>query len=442
MTTVPDRSLTAPQLATLGNGLRAVAIPMPWRQTVSLSVFIRTGSLHEAPRLNGISHVVEHMAFKGTVERDCQRINLDAERLGAEVNAHTDKDHTAFHIEGLARDLPTFVSLLADIVLNSNFPAEELEREREVILHEFTEFDEDPAAMAFQLFDRACYGMHPAGQPVIGNRANLKRFTREDLLGYVRRQYTAGNVVVAAAGPIDVALFMRAVEAAFGAMPRGADNTVPAPAWQGGVKLRRMAGSSQCQMVLGFEAPTLADDAHLACVLAAALLGEGMSSPLLDEIRERRGLAYYVACSADVLPLTGQFVIEAATAPAQAEEFFVEVARLLQQQADGTDAVGLARARNQLEVRALRALEQPARRLEAAAQDLFTFGRLRDADEALARLQAVTAQEVRAVFTRMLTTPAAVALAGSVPARARERAAALFAGAPLSARRPLPSPSA
>ena len=442
MTAVPDRSLTAPQLATLGNGLRAVAIPMPWRQTVSLSVFIRTGSLHEAPRLNGISHVVEHMAFKGTVERDCQRINLDAERLGAEVNAHTDKDHTAFHIEGLARDLPTFVSLLADIVLNSNFPAEELEREREVILHEFTEFDEDPAAMAFQLFDRACYGMHPAGQPVIGNRANLKRFTREDLLGYVRRQYTAGNVVVAAAGPIDVALFMRAVEAAFGAMPRGADNTVPAPAWQGGVKLRRMAGSSQCQMVLGFEAPTLADDAHLACVLAAALLGEGMSSPLLDEIRERRGLAYYVACSADVLPLTGQFVIEAATAPAQAEEFFVEVARLLQQQADGTDAVGLARARNQLEVRALRALEQPARRLEAAAQDLFTFGRLRDADEALARLQAVTAQEVRAVFTRMLTTPAAVALAGSVPARARERAAALFAGAPLSARRPLPSPSA
>ena len=441
-TAAPHLPLTAPQLVTLGNGLRAVAIPMPWRQTVSLSVFIRTGSLHEAPRLNGISHVVEHMAFKGTVERDCQRINLDAERLGAEVNAHTDKDHTAFHIEGLARDLPTFVSLLADIVLNSNFPAEELEREREVILHEFTEFDEDPAAMAFQLFDRACYGMHPAGQPVIGNRANLKRFTRADLLGYVQRQYTAGNVVVAAAGPIDVAPFMRAVEAAFGAMPRAADNTVPAPAWQGGVKLRRMAGSSQCQMVLGFEAPTLADDAHLPCVLAAALLGEGMSSPLLDEIRERRGLAYYVACSADVLPLTGQFVIEAATAPAQAEEFFVEVARLLHQQAEGSDAVGLARARNQLEVRALRALEQPARRLEAAAQDLFTFGRLRDADEALARLQAVTAQEVCAVFTRMLTTPAAVALAGSVPARARERAAALFAGVPLSARTPPPSPSA
>jgi predicted Zn-dependent peptidase len=415
-----------PSVTTLPNGLRAVVVPMPWRQTVSLSVFIRTGSLHETRRLNGISHVVEHMAFKGTALRDCQRINLDAERLGAEVNAHTDKDHTAFHIEGLPRDLDAFVGLLADIVLNSTFPADELERERQVILHEFTEFDEDPSAMAFQLFDRACYGLHPAGQPVIGNRANLKRFTREDLLDYVQAQYTASNVVVAVAGSVTPDAFLRSVEAAFGAMPKGADNAVAPPVWQGGVKLRRMAGSSQCQMVLGFEAPSLLDTRHAPFVLAAALLGEGMSSPLLDEIRERRGLAYYAACSADILPITGQFVIEAATAPEQAEEFFVEVARLLQLQADTTDAVGLERARNQLTVRALRAQEQPARRLEAAAQDLYTFGRLRDAQEALAGIQAVTAAEVGAVFGGLLAGRAAVALAGSVPAKARDRAVALF----------------
>jgi predicted Zn-dependent peptidase len=420
--TVPDA-----HVASLPNGLRAVAIAMPWRRTVSLSVFIRTGSVHESRRLNGISHVVEHMAFKGTLQRDCQRINLDAEQLGAEVNAHTDKDHTAFHIEGLPRDLPAFVALLADIVLNSTFPAEELERERQVIQHEFTEFEEDPAAMGFQLFDRACYGQHPAGQPVIGNRANLERFTRADLLDYVKRQYTAGNVVVAAAGPVDVDSFLRAVESAFGAMPAGAPNSVPAPEWQGGLKLRRMGGHSQCHAVLGFAAPPLADDAHLPYVLAAALLGEGMSSPLLDEIRERRGLAYYVACSADVLPLTGQFVIEAATAPAQADEFFAAVAQLLRQQADGVDALGLERARNQITVRALRALEQPSRRLEAAAQDLFTFGRLRDTHEWLAQLHAATAQHARDAFAGMLAGPAAVALAGSVPARARERATQLFA---------------
>jgi predicted Zn-dependent peptidase len=416
---------TVPFVATLPNGLRAVALTLPWRETVSLSVFVRTGSQHETRRQGGISHVVEHMAFKGTHSRDCQRINLDAERLGAEVNAHTDKDHTAFHIEGLAQDLGLFVVMLADIVLNSTFPVAELERERQVILHEFTEFEEDPMAVAFALFDRAAYGEHALGRPVIGNRANVQRFSRDDLLGYIGSQYTAANVVVAAAGAIDAPRFVREVETAFGAMPRGADNSVAAPVWQGGVKTRRMAGSAQCHAVLGYCAPSLRGD-HLPYVLAAALFGEGMSSPLLDEIRERRGLAYYAACSADVGPLAGQFVIEAATAPAQAEEFLVEVARLLRLHARRTDAVGLARARKQLTVRALRALEQPTRRLETAALDVFTFGQPRDTAEWLARLQAVTAKQVRDAFKHMLASPAAVALAGSVPVRARLRATELF----------------
>lgn len=415
-------------LYTLPNGLRAVALSMPWRQTVSLSVFIRTGSLHEPRLLGGISHVVEHMAFKGTHTRDCQRINLDAERLGAEVNAHTDKDHTAFHIEGLPHDLPTFVALLADIVRNSSFPADELERERQVLQHEFTEFEEDPVNIAFELFDRACYGpQHPAGRPVIGNRANLQRITREHLLAYVAQQYTACNIVVAAAGPVDEAAFLRATEAAFGSMPRGEPNSVPPPQWHGGVKLRRMAGSGQSQIVLGFEAPPLADDSHVGHVLAAALLGEGMSSPLLDEIRERRGLAYHVACSAEVLPHAGQVVIDAATDPKQADAFLSEAMRLLQQHADTTDPVGLQRARNQIAVRTLRALEHPAKRLEAAAQDVFTFGQLRDPRDWLARLQAVSAAEVRAAFAQMLQSRAAIGLAGSLTARTRAAAQAFAA---------------
>jgi predicted Zn-dependent peptidase len=416
---------SAPHVHTLPNGLRTVAIPMPWRQTTSLSVFVRTGSLHETRLLNGISHVVEHMAFKGTRARDCQRINLDAERLGAEVNAHTDKDHTAFHIEGLPRDLPVFVEQIADIVLNSTFPEDELERERQVLQHEFTEFEEDPVNIAFELFDRACYGVnHAAGRPVIGNRANLKRFTRADLLAYVQRQYSASNVVVAAAGPVDEAVLVKAAERAFGAMPRGEPNTVPVPEWQGGVKLRRLSGSAQCQIVLGYEAPPLADDAHIGYLLAAALLGEGMSSPLLDEIRERRGLAYQVGCSADIYPLCSQFVIDAATEPHHGEAFVDEVLRLLRQLADSPDSAGLERARNQISVRALRALEQPAKRMEVAAQELFTFGRVRDTGEWLARLRTVDAPEVQAVFRRMLAGRAAVGLAGSVPARLKDRLSA------------------
>jgi predicted Zn-dependent peptidase len=422
-------SPTSARLSTLPNGVRAVTIPMPWRATVSLSVFVRTGSHHESARLNGISHVVEHMAFKGTASRNCQQINLDAEALGAEVNAHTDKDHTAFHLEGLPQDLPAFVALLADIVLNGSFPADELERERRVIEQEFTEFDEDPVAQAFQLFDRASFGpSHPAGQPVIGRRANLRRFSRAELLDYVARQYSAANVVVAAAGPVDEVAFVQAVQQAFGQMRPGTPNEVGAPTWQGGLKARRLTGCAQCQIVLGYEAPPLGDPRHWAYVLAAALLGEGMSSPLLDEIRERRGLAYHTACTADILPLTGQFFIEGATAPEQAEEFLIAVEALLRQHAEQPIArLGLERARKQLTVRLLRAQEQPARRLEAAAQDLFTFGRLRETHEGLAQLQAVTPRQVKAVFKTLLARrQAAVALAGSVPTRVRERATVLF----------------
>ncbi|MFY8118191.1 MAG: M16 family metallopeptidase, partial [Roseateles sp.] len=374
--------------STLANGLRLVAIPMPWRATVSLSVFVRTGSLHEQlPRLNGISHVVEHMAFKGTATRDCQRINLDAEALGADVNAHTDKDHTAFHIEGLPEDLPAFVDLLADIVLNPSFPEEELARELRVIEQEYNEYEEDPSALAFRLFDQACYGSrHPAGRPIIGTRANIRRFKRRDLLDYVGRQYSACNVVIGVAGPLDERRFealRRQIEAqtGFGAMPAGTPNLIEQPAWQGGLKARRLAGSGQTQLVLGFAAPALPEGEArtLPHVLAAALLGEGMSSPLLDEIRERRGLAYNAGCAADIWPHGGQFVIDAATSPEQAVELLEAVHALLRRHADGADQeVALERARRQLRVRALRGLEQPSRRLEAAAQDLFTFSRLRD----------------------------------------------------------------
>jgi predicted Zn-dependent peptidase len=422
----PSSLSTPASTTTLPNGLRAVALPMPWRGTASLSVFVRTGSLHEPRRHSGISHVVEHMAFKGTATRDCQRINLDAERLGAEVNAHTDKDHTAFHIEGLARDLPAFVAQMADIVLHSRFPAEELAREQAVILQEFSEVEEDPSAVAFQLLDRACYGTQAAAQPVIGRRASVQRLTSADLLQYVQSQYTAANVVVAAAGPVVPADFFRAVKAAFGGLPKGQDNRVPPAVWSGGLRTRRMAGSSQCHVALAYEAPPLADDSHAAVVLAAAVLGEGMSSPLLDRLRERLGLAYYAACSADILPHAGQWVIEAATAPRHAEALLVEIDRLLAEHARRIDPEALARAHHQLEVRTLRGLEHPARRLETAAQDLYTFGRLRDPHALLRQLQAVGSADVQAVFKRLRRQPAACALVGSVPAKARARAKALF----------------
>jgi predicted Zn-dependent peptidase len=409
-------------LTTFDNGVRVVVFPLPHVATASVSVFVRSGSQHESSHLNGISHVIEHMAFKGTRLRDCQQINLDAERLGAEVNAHTDKDHTAFHMRGHARDAETFIAMLGDIVQHSIFPGDELARERQVLLQEYAEDDDDAMATAFKLFDKACYGDHPTGQPVIGSRANIRRFTRDDLAAFVESQYTGVNTIVGISGGVDPERVVAAARAAFAGMRRGESNRIAAPEYVGGVRSRRLAGGDQVHVVLGFPVPALAE-AHDAFRVAAALFGEGMSSPLLDRLRERRGLVYHADCSTDVRDVYGQFVVEASTMPRHLDEFFVEVTRLLQQQVHVIDPVDLERARNQLTVRTLFARESSEVRLEQAAIDLFALERIRPQEELLAGIAAVSDTHVREAFARMLDAGAAVGLAGNVDRGAEKRVA-------------------
>lgn len=408
-----------PQIQDFPNGLRALVLPLPQAVTASVSVFVATGSMHESRALNGIGHVVEHMLFKGTRTRDAHRINLDAERLGAEVNAHTDKDHSAFHMRGLPPHAPAFLPMLAELVLAPTFPADELERERQVLLQEYAEDEDDPMAAAYRLFDHACYGLHPLAQPAIGRRANIERFTRDDLARWTARQFTAANTVVAAAGPIDPEAFFAQVEGCFGAMPAGTPHAVERPAWLGGLRSRRIDAGSQAHLVLGFPLPPLtADDP--AGELAALAFGEGMSSPLMAELREKRGLVYYAACAADLLHIVGEFVVEASFGSDRLDEVLQAVAGLLQRQAEGIAAVDLERARHQFALRLARGQERPGRLLEAAVLDLMALGRVRSPAERLARVMQTDAEALRAAFERLLAAGAAAALAGNLPRGAGE----------------------
>lgn len=406
--------LDATQLSTLPSGVRVLTLVRPQWQTAGVSVFVRTGSAHETRANNGISHVLEHMAFKGTSQRDVMRVNLDAERLGAEVNAHTDKDHTAYYMHGLAADAPHFVQMLADIVRHATFPEDELERERAVILQEVDEVEDDPVTTAYHLFDHACWGLHPAALPVIGQRRHIERFTRADLVATVQRQYTGANVVVVAAGGIDARAVQREAAKAFAGMKAGAPNVVDAPRFEGGIRSKRMEVGSQAHLVMGFPTPSLAED-DAAFEVAAAMFGDGMSSPLLAELREKRGLVYHAACVADRFDYAGQFVIEASFAPNKLEEVLREVARLLCQQALQIEPVHLERARRQLEVRALRDQESLSRQAEIAALNLFVRGEVPSDKWHMQRIQAVTAHRVRAAFERMLAAGPAVAVTGSLP---------------------------
>ena len=420
---------------TLDNGVRVVVYPLPHLATASVSVFVRSGSQHESKRLNGIGHVIEHMAFKGTRTRDCQQINLDAERLGAEVNAHTDKDHTAFHMRGHARDAGTFIGMMGDIVQNSTFPDEELVRERQVLLHEYAEDEDDGMSVAFKLFDNACYGDHAAAQPVIGTRANLRRLTRDDLVAFVAGQYTGANAIVGIAGHVDPDRMVDAARAAFGRMPRGEANRIAAPAYLGGIRSRRGGLGDQVHIVLGFPVPALAED-HYAYSLAAALFGEGMSSPFLDSVRERRGLVYHADCYTDVRDAYGQFVIEASTSPQNLDEFLLELTRLLHQHSEIIAPVDLERARNQLTVRTLFAQEASEERLEQDAVDLFALERIRSQEELLTGIAGISSHQVREAFIRMLDARAAVGLAGKVGKGVEER----IAGMRIVAHRPSDQP--
>ena len=242
----------------------------------------------------------------------------------------------------------------------------------------------------------------------------------------MRGSHTSVRIVlqvqgVLRSGPVDPDAVQREVEQAFAGMAGGTAPALLPPAWHGGVHSRRLDGSSQAHLVLGFAIPDRrADDPTAA--MAAAVLGEGMSSPLLDQLREQRGLAYYAACSADVLDTAGQFVIEVSTSPAQLEAALRELQRLLHEQATRIDPVDLERARNQIVVRQLRALERPLRRLEDAALEVFAFGRPRAPNEVLARLSGVEAPALRAQFERMVDAGATLALAGKLPRAASERA--------------------
>jgi predicted Zn-dependent peptidase len=259
---------------------------------------------------------------------------------------------------------------------------------------------------------------------VIGQRRVIERCTREQLAEHVQRHYGGVNIVVAAAGGIDATAVQRATEAAFGDLPPGQPNALlPAP-YSGGIRVKRMDVGQQTHLVLGGPVPARGDDA--TGDLAAAVLGEGMSSPLLSELREKRGLVYHAACNAERFEFGGQFAIEASFASEHVHTVLAQVLALLKQQAADVGTVDLERARNQTLVRLLGHGEYASRRLEEAALDLFALGRVRSTAERIEQVQAVSREQVRNAFERLLHGGLSAAITGNVARGTRQRAQALL----------------
>jgi predicted Zn-dependent peptidase len=413
--------MTSIALRTLPNGVRLLAVPMPHVQSVSVGVFLRVGSRNETPASNGIAHVLEHMAFKGTTTRSVQAINLDAERLGANVNAFTGKDMTGYFMTGLGRHADQLLRMTADIVLNSTYPEAELQRELEVIRQEAIEYAEDPQDSSSDLLDRAIWGADAMGMPVIGTVENIEGFTRDDLVRHVQAHYTADKTVVVAAGNFDMAAWMQQAGERFATMREAVDTPAPPPApapYVGQALAQRFTQVSQVFLNIAYPLmPVSLDDVpqqrwRFAAALAANLLGEGMSSPLVDTVREQLGLAYTAHSMVDSGDVWANFVVHAVTTPDKLDALVAATGEVLRAQAAAIDPVHLERAKNQLTVARVRAAERTYATMEQAVEEFYASGTVTPLAEAIALIEDITADEVQAVFQRMLAHPPAVAVTG------------------------------
>ena len=437
-----------PVLKTLGNGVRLLAIALPHVQSASVGVFLRVGSRNETAGTNGISHVLEHMAFKGTATRSVQAINLDAERLGADVNAFTSKDTTGYFMTGLGRHADQFLAMTADIVLNSTFPEAELKRELEVIRQEAIESLEDPQEGSSELLDRAIWGDHAMGRPVIGSVENIERFTRDDLLAHVTSHYVAGQTVVAAAGNFDVAAFFAHAERLFCEMPASGGGAPPEPArYIGSAMGQRFSQVSQVFVNLAYPlAPEQAEAIRqqrwrVAASIAGILFGGGMSSPLTDTIRERLGLAYTAESSTEHGDVWSNFVVHAVTTPDKLDQLVTTTGRLLREHALAIEPVHLERAKNQLAVSRVRSSERSYATMESAVEELFVRGTVTSTQETLSMIDSISADDVQALFGRMLQHRPALAITGKAATTkiATRLAASLAPGPGMAAQRARPT---
>ena len=395
----------------LPNGLTIASVRLPGFRTAAVGTFVKVGSRDEPAELNGISHFLEHMAFKGTATRDARRISLEIERVGAMMNAYTAKDHTAFHTVLLAEHMPVALDVLADVVLQSTFPPDEIERERQVILQEIGEAKDDPESIAQDEFDLRAYPKQAFGRPILGNARFVKRVGREDFRHYLGTHYFASNTVISAVGDIDHDRFADEVEKRFGDMPQGVRSQREAVRYVGG--FRHVDDEyEQTSVALGWPAPARSDPRFPVYELLGELLGGGMSSPLFQAVRERHGLAYQIDAWTEGHEDCGLLQVTAGVAPRNLRLFFEVVCGEIRELTHRITPEDLERTRNQQATHLARSLERPMDLAETVARDLLVHGRVLSPLERIATTMAIGETELRQAARDLLSEPPTLVLVG------------------------------
>ncbi len=401
------------RVTALPNGFRVATDRMESVETASLGVWAGVGTRNEPAEHNGVAHLLEHMAFKGTRRRSARDIVVEIEDVGGFLNAYTGREQTAYYAQVLADDAPLVVDILADILQNSIFDAEELARERAVVLQEIGQAEDTPDDIVFDHFQETAFPNQAMGRPVLGRVEIVRDLPRDVVAGYMASRYRAGQMVLAASGRVDHDALVEIAEKLFSGLPAGAVPASEQALYRGGDG-RFARELEQVHLVLGFPGVTYSDPDYYVAAVLSQLVGGGMSSRLFQEIREKRGLVYSIHSFASSYADGGIFGIYAGTGEKEVTELLPVVCDELSKMPGDLTEREVERAKAQLRAATLMSREKPSARCEQLASQLLIYGRPIPPAEAVARIDAVTIDDLARLARRLMQSPPTLTSMGPI----------------------------
>ncbi len=389
------------EISKLSNGLTVVSDPMAGIESAALGIWVDTGSRNEAPAQMGISHMLEHMAFKGTATRSARQIAEEIEAVGGVLNAYTSREQTVFHARVLKDDVPLALDMIGDILTNPAFEPGELERERQVVLQELGQVRDTPDDIVFDHLQSAIFAGQPLGWSILGEEKTVTAFDSDMLKAYMASQYRTGGMTLIASGAVRHEEIVKLAEDKCGGFGRGA---VPAavPSHYAGGDFREVQDLEQAHVTYAFPGLSNADPDYFVAQIYATALGGGTSSRLFQEVREKRGLCYSIYAFSNGFQDSGFMGVYAGTGESEASEISAVIAGEMEAIAGNLTEAEVGRARAQLKVSLLMGMERPGTRAEQIAGQLFALGRVQSAAEIVAQLNAIDAAAVKSFAAKVM----------------------------------------
>ncbi len=401
----------------LPHGLTVITEQMQHIRSASIGIWLETGSRDEDSESNGISHFIEHMVFKGTKHRTAEEIARQVDSIGGNMDAFTAKECICFNVKVLDEHVPVALDILADLVLHPIFDAQDITRERGVILEEIKMDEDNPDYLVHEIFTQNFWKDHPLGKPILGTKETVKRFERQTVFDTYAHRFAPGNIIVSAAGNLDHDKFVELVSKHFEHMKSAKNGFHSAqPKISSRIILRNKKALEQVQLCLGVPCHPIAHEQRHAGYVLNTLLGGGMSSRLFQNIRERQGLAYSIYSDLNPYRDTGCMAVYAGTSLASASKVVQSVVsefRKLKQETVGDEE--LRRSKDQLKGSLMLSLESSTARMSNLARQEMYFDRFYDLDELIEKIEAVTADDLQSLANEFFQTEkVAVAALGNL----------------------------